>query len=89
VYVVKVNGLIFFKQFFDAIILLFLAMEVDEEDDLLNEHYMEGVDVALLIATLRNDPIPENTSPYTGKLYTNWLMNSAGDNAFFYSSSYA
>ena len=58
-------------------------MEVDEEDDLLNEHYMEGVDVALLIATLRNDPIPENTSPYTGKLYTNWLMNSASDNAFY------
>jgi hypothetical protein len=58
--------------------------EVDEEDDLLNEHYMEGVGVALLIATLRNDPIPENTSPYTGKLYTNWLMNSAsGDNAFY------
>ena len=58
-------------------------MEVDEEDDLLSEHYRQGVDVALLIATFRNDPIPENTSPYTGKLYTNWLMNSASDNAFY------
>ena len=58
-------------------------MEVDEEDDLLIEHYMVGVDVALLIVTLRNDPIPEITSPYTGKLYTIWLMNSASDNAFY------
>ena len=59
-------------------------MEVDKEDDLLNGHFREGVDVAILIATLRNDPIPENTSPYTGKLYTNWLlMNSASGNAFY------
>ena len=58
-------------------------MEVDEEDDLLNEHFREGVDVAILIATLRNDPILEDTSPYTGQLYTNWLMNSASGNAFY------
>ena len=69
--------------FFDIIFLLFLEMEVDEEDDLLDEHYREGVDVAILITTFRNDPIPENTCcPFTGKLYTNWLMNFASDNAF-------
>ena len=69
--------------FFDIIFLLFLEMEVDEEVDLLDEHYREGVDVAILITTFRNDPIPENICPFTGKLYTNWLMNSASDNAFY------
>ena len=44
----------------------------------------EGVDVAILIiTTFRNDPIPENTCRFTGKLYTNWLINSASDNAFY------
>jgi hypothetical protein len=42
------------------------------------------VDVAILIiTTFRNDPIPENTCPFNGKLYTNWLINSASDNAFY------
>ena len=64
-------------------------MEIDEEDDVLIEQNRRALILTIAIVTMRPDPVPENTCPFTGKMYMNWLMNTASDNAFFYCCSYA
>ena len=58
-------------------------MEIDEEDDVLIEQNRRALILTIAIVTMRPDPVPENTCPFTGKMYMNWLMNTASDNAFF------
>jgi hypothetical protein len=56
-------------------------MEIDEEDDVLINQNRRAIVLSIAIATMRPDPVPENTCPFTGKMYMNW--NTASDNAFF------
>jgi hypothetical protein len=59
-----------------------LEMEIDEEDDVLFGQNRRAIALTIAIATMRPDPVPENTCPFTGKMYLNWLMNTASDNIF-------
>ena len=58
--------------------------EVDaEEADDSSDHIRRVISLVVAISVIREDPVPENTCPLTGKQYLHWLMNSASDNAFY------
>ena len=45
-------------------------MEIDEEDDVLIEQNRRAIVLSIAIATMRPNPVPENTCPFTGKQCT-------------------
>jgi hypothetical protein len=40
-------------------------MEIDEEDDVLFGQNRRAIALTIAIATMRPDPVPENTCPFT------------------------
>lgn len=59
-------------------------MELDEDDDQDNlDRNRILINLAIAIAVVREDPVPETTCPLSGKQYLAWLMNEASDNAFY------
>ncbi len=60
-----------------------MVEEVDEADDDDDDHRRRIVRLVVALSVIREDPVPENTCPFSGKEYLNWLMNSASDKAFY------
>ena len=58
--------------------------EVDEAVDDDDDHRRRIIRLVVALSVIREDPVPENTCPFSGKEYMHWLMNSsASDNAFY------